>query len=184
MEGEIYRPGMYPYRKGLKVKDAIDLANGLTPNADIDNFVVTYNLTTIDEEGNELQENKILRSVNYQTEILPGSKLKFLRKANVVFVEGNVYSPGLISVNSPISLRDAIEIAGGYRPNTVKRDVYIESRDGTIRKGGRLARVIPGDKIIVPKDLEPKEFDITRFIADLSSTFANIAAILVIVNNN
>lgn len=184
MEGEIYRPGMYPYRKGLKVKDAIDLANGLTPNADIDNFVVTYNVTTLDEKGNELLENRILRSVNYQTEVLPGSKFKFLRKANVIFVEGNVYSPGLISVNSPVSLRDAIEIAGGYKPNTVKKDVYIESRDGTIRKGGRLTRVIPGDKVFVPVDSNPQEFDITRFIADLSSTFANIAAIMVIVNNN
>lgn len=184
MEGEIYRPGMYPYRKGLKVKDAIDLANGLTPNADIDNFVVTYNFTTIDEEGNKILENKILRSVNFQSEVLPGSELNFLKKANIIFVEGNVYSPGLITVSSEISLGDAIEIAGGYKPNTVKRDIYIESRNGTIRKGGRFTRVIPGDKIVVPKDLDPKEFDFTRLIADLSSTFANIAAILVIVNNN
>ena len=31
---------------------------------------------------------------------------------------------------------------------------------------------------------DPDEFDITTFIADLSSTLANIAAILVIVDNN
>ena len=45
-------------------------------------------------------------------------------------------------------------------------------------------RVFPGDSIFVPVNPDPDEFDITSFIADLSSTLANIAAILVIVDNN
>ena len=41
----------------------------------------------------------------------------------------------------------------------------------------------PGDTIVVPLDPEPKEFDITSFIADLATTFANLAAIFVIIDN-
>ena len=41
----------------------------------------------------------------------------------------------------------------------------------------------PGDTIVVPLDPDPSDFDITRFIADLASTLANIAAILVIIDN-
>ena len=49
---------------------------------------------------------------------------------------------------------------------------------------GRAKRLDPGDSIFVPVDPDPDEFDLTTFIADLSTTLANIAAILLIVDNN
>ena len=49
---------------------------------------------------------------------------------------------------------------------------------------GRFLRVYPGDTIIVPVDPDPNPFDITTFIADISTTLANIAAILVVIENN
>ena len=39
-------------------------------------------------------------------------------------------------------------------------------------------RLNPGDTVVVPVDPNPDEFDITTFISDLSTTLANIAAIL------
>ena len=41
----------------------------------------------------------------------------------------------------------------------------------------------PGDKIIVPLDTSPQDFDVTSFLADLAATLANIAAILIVVDN-
>ena len=41
----------------------------------------------------------------------------------------------------------------------------------------------PGDKIVVPLNPNPRDFNFTQFIADFSSTLANIAAIIVIVDN-
>ena len=49
---------------------------------------------------------------------------------------------------------------------------------------GRAKRVFAGDSIFIPVNPNPSDFDITTFIADLSSTLANIAAILIIVDNN
>ena len=43
--------------------------------------------------------------------------------------------------------------------------------------------VRPGDTIFVPVDPDPQDFDITAFISDLASTLANIAAILIIADN-
>ena len=43
--------------------------------------------------------------------------------------------------------------------------------------------MFPGDTIFVPVNTNPNEFDITQFIADLSTTLANIAAILILVDN-
>ena len=41
----------------------------------------------------------------------------------------------------------------------------------------------PGDTIFVPVDPDPQTFDITSFVADIATTLANIAAILVIIDN-
>ena len=43
--------------------------------------------------------------------------------------------------------------------------------------------MFPGDTVVVPVDENPSDFEITSFIADLSVTIANIAAILLIVDN-
>ena len=49
---------------------------------------------------------------------------------------------------------------------------------------GRVQYLLPGDSVFIPVNPNPTTFDITQFIADLSTTLANIAAILVIADNN
>ena len=71
--------------------------------------------------------------------------------------------------------------------NSLKRKSYVIKANGQIENArtflGRTQRLDPGDTIIVPLNSNPSEFDITTFIADLSTTLANIAAILLIVDN-
>jgi len=87
-----------------------------------------------------------------------------------------------------MTLANAVELAGGYKPNSIKKNTYVTRANGEIEKvnvfRGRAKRIFPGDAIFVPVDSNPDEFDITSFFADLSSTLANIAAILVIADNN
>ena len=103
-------------------------------------------------------------------------------------VDGNVYSPGLIALERVTSMSRAIELAGGYKPYSLKKQAYVKRANGRIEKAGffngRAKRVFPGDTVFVPVDPNPSEFDITTFVADLSSTLANIAAILIIADNN
>ena len=69
----------------------------------------------------------------------------------------------------------------------MKKRAYVRHANGEIDKAniftGRLKRLKPGDTVVVPLNPDPDEFDITIFIADLSTTLANIAAILLIVDN-
>ena len=69
----------------------------------------------------------------------------------------------------------------------MKRRSYIKRANGEIDKAniflGRVKRLSPGDSVIVQLDPNPSDFDITTFVADLSTTLANIAAILLIVDN-
>jgi hypothetical protein len=81
----------------------------------------------------------------------------------------------------------AIEQAGGYKPYSMKKRAYVRRADGEIEKAslflGRSKRIYPGDTIVVPVDPNPSDFDITTFVSDISTTLANIAAILLIVDN-
>ena len=72
-------------------------------------------------------------------------------------------------------------------PHSMKKSAYVRKANGEIDKAnlfrGRAKRVYAGDIVVVPVDPNPSDFDITAFVADISTTLANIAAILLIVDN-
>ena len=41
----------------------------------------------------------------------------------------------------------------------------------------------PGDKIVVPLDPDPTDFNAVAFFADVAQIFANVAALIAIVDN-
>ena len=190
IKGEINRPGTYPLRDGLTLNEAIQLAGGITEIGSINSVSVTKILLSIDEDGNQFTEEELVSNIDLNFQIADNNTITILPKTNVIKVDGNVYNPGFIAhqTGRGMTLSNAIELAGGYKPYSLKRSTYVTRANGEIEKvnlfRGRAKRVFPGDAIFVPADPNPDEFDITSFIADLSSTLANIAAILVIADNN
>ena len=189
IEGEINKPGTYPLRAGLTLEQALDLAGGITEFGSINSVSVSQIFKRLDESGNEMQENELVGNINLDFEISDGNIISILPKTNVVRVEGNVYSPGLVAHSGRgMSMMQAIELAGGFKPNSLKKRSYVIRANGEIEKAdlfrGRAKRVFPGDSIFVPLDPEPSDFDITTFVADLTSTLANLAAILVIIDRD
>lgn len=185
--GEVNKPGTYPLKKGTTLKEAVELAGGLTE-------LSTFSNVTLKQEFSEIIDDKeivSLQSVSNLSEnfeIGPNSVINALAFENVIRVEGNVYNPGLVAYdNRGMSMSDAIEQAGGFKPYSLKKRTYIKRSNGKIDKAsifrGSAKRVFPGDTIFVPVDENPEEFDITRFITNLSTTLANLAAILVVINN-
>ena len=87
-----------------------------------------------------------------------------------------------------MSMSKAIELAGGYKPYSLKKRAYVVRANGEIERAnlfrGRAKRVFPGDSIFVPVDPDPEEFDITSFVSDLSTTLANIANIFILIDND
>ena len=190
INGEVNKPGTYPLRKGLTLGDAIKKAGGITQLGSVNSLSVSKSLLRLDEQGNEIEDTELVGNIDLAFEITDRNVITVLPKTNVVRVDGNVYSPGLIAHQSGrgMTMANAIELAGGYKPYSIKGRSYVIRANGEIEKAnlfrGRTKRVFPGDSIFVPVDPNPDDFDITSFIADLSSTLANIAAILIIVDNN
>ena len=142
----------------------------------------------MDVDGNETTSSKVIHNITLDFQIGVNSVIIASPFENVVRVEGNVYNPGLITYVKGAKLPRYIELAGGRKPNTLRNRIYIRRANGNIEQSGKITlglgkRVYPGDTIIVPVNPEPREFDITAFISDLSTTLANIAAILLIVDN-
>ena len=190
IEGEVALPGTYPLKDGLTLNEAIQFAGGVTEIGSINSVSVTKKLTTLDINGNNINEIERVSNIDLDFQITDNNTITILPKTNVIKVTGNVYNPGFIAHQSGkgMSLTNAVELAGGYKPNSIKKASYVVRANGEIEQvnifNGRAKRIFPGDAIFVPVDPNPNEFDITSFVADLSSTLANIAAILVIADNN
>ncbi len=191
IDGEVKKPGTYPLKQGLTLAEALNKAGGITELGSINSLSVTKPLFRIDEEGNTIEESESVSNVNFDFEISDKTSITILPKTNVIRVNGNVYNPGLVASKSntgSMTMSKAIELAGGYKPYSMKSRAYVIRANGEIEKAnlfrGRGKRIFPGDSVFVPLDPNPNEFDITSFIADLSTTLANIAAILIIVDNN
>lgn len=190
INGEINRPGTYPLRPGISLSEAIEVAGGITELGSINSLSVTKSFVRFDENGDEIEETELVGNIDLNFTITDKNIISVKPKTNVIRVLGNVYNPGLVahSGKRSMTMSNAIELAGGYKPNSIKRNSYVIRANGEIEQvnifRGTAKRIFPGDAIFVPLDPNPDEFNITTFLADLSTTLANIAAILVIADNN
>ncbi len=189
IEGEVLKPGIYPMGKEvITVGEALAKAGGLTSMSSTRNIIVKQETSTVDRNGNIEIKQESVNNVNLSFEIGVNSVIIAAPLENVVRVVGNVYNPGLITYQEGLRYPRYIELAGGFKPDTLKNRTYIKRANGNIEKVNgffisRGKRVYAGDTIFVPENLNPSDFDITSFVADLSSTLANVAAIFLIVDN-
>jgi protein involved in polysaccharide export with SLBB domain len=189
ISGEVNKPGYYPLAEGLKLADAIRMAGGLTNNGSINNIYLTAEFESFDEQSNKVKLVQPIGNVSLDYLIGKNNSIFINSKSNLIKVEGNVYNPGLIALNNKrLTVKDAIELAGGYKKHSLKRQTYVTRANGKINKVGitlgRAMRVYEGDSIFVPINPSPQDFNASTFIADLATTLANIIAILAIIDNN
>jgi len=188
VEGEVKKPGTFVFKDGITVNDAITKAEGLTQLADFKNIVVFKEFTELNDDDEKITTTAVVANTDLDFIIGANTVIKVLKTENVVKVEGNVYNPGLIAFTQGLTMSQAITQAGGYKPYSMKKRAYVKKANGEVDKAnifrGRAKRLNPGDAIFVPVEENPSDFDITTFISDLSTTLANIAAILIVVENN
>ena len=189
IKGEINRPGTYPISGATTLLEAINMAGGLTERGSVNSVSVVKNLKRFNAEGDEVDESELVGNIGPNFEIDHRNVITVFPITNVVRVSGNVYNPGLVAINSnKMSMANAIELAGGYKPYSLKKSSYLIRANGEIEKAdlfrGRAKRVFPGDSIFVPSNPDPQDFNLSMFIAELSSTLANLAAILILVDRN
>ena len=188
VKGQVNKKGRYQLKKGMSVDDAINLAEGFTELANQKAIIITEVFTSTNDLGDTIEETRQVNNANLDFELTDGSVVNVLPLENVVSVQGNVYNPGLVTFAKAKTVNKYINLAGGPKPNTLSTKIYVKRANGRIKRAtffqGIGTIVQPGDTIFVPEDPNPSEFNVTSFTADILSVLTNIAAILVIVDNN
>jgi len=193
IDGEVNRPGTYPLKKGTTLQDAINAADGLTEFANIDAIDIFIQNENTEEDKNTEEGETSSSSIKVNNidldYVLTDQSIVNIRKAvPFIEVEGNVYNPGLIAYETNMTMGQAIELAGGYKPNSLKKRVYVQRANGKVDKAnlfrGKAKRIYQGDKIFVPIDPNPQDFDTASFTSSILGILTNIAAILVVIDNS
>ncbi|MGR5094943.1 SLBB domain-containing protein [Vibrio maritimus] len=122
--GEVKHPGNYPIASGTTVKDLVEAAGGLTPDAFIMNAELSRNVFDTQEQRSVLDVlrinlgNALLGDVNENMQVGPRDRLNVLEQpyANLrrtVTLRGEVRFPGTYSVRQGETMSELIERAGG-----------------------------------------------------------------------
>jgi protein involved in polysaccharide export with SLBB domain len=166
IDGEVHRPAIYETRNGNSVADAIQLAGGLTPEAD----TAKVELTRIDPGLHrvvlqvDLSEGGGRSELVRNGDVLQISRLRPTLDAGVL-VQGHVFTPGAFAYQPGMRLTDVIRSVDDLRPNAdlhyilIRRELPPDRRvtvisadlDAALREPGSAAdvRLLPRDRLMV-----------------------------------
>lgn len=187
ISGEVQNPGSYPFSKDKALSFYIKNAGGLSELGDLNSIIVSEKVQTFNSDGDIEIISKSVNDVTLDYIVAQNSNIQVLKRENFVQTMGNIYQPGIVSYNKRYSVKDYISLSGGLKQDTLRRKIYVQSKNGKVTTMNPVKmhfyRPNPGDKIVIPVNDKPRDLDFTTFISELSSTLANIAAILILVDN-
>ena len=196
IEGEVNRSGTFPFKQGMTIQDVIDLAEGFTPFANpkgvilFDEWEPLLDKDELEEKGMDhspLMQDPVA-NITPEFKIAENAFIRVLPLKNHVSVDGAVYRPGLVTYTGPKSVKFYLKQAGGATSEAEFQDSYLTRANGEVitlnKQNQKWTKVEPGDQIFIPINMNPSEFDATRFTADIVSILTNLATIIFIVDSN
>lgn len=132
VRGAVYRPGDFELKPGMQLKQLIELAGGLRPDAfrargiiarlneDLTAASVAFNVAGV------LAGNEKLPLV--REDIVTISSIFDLRDQQMVDVQGAVRMPGHLPYREGITLRDVLQLSGGFAEGADKANIEIARR--------------------------------------------------------
>jgi len=212
VKGEVVYAGIYAISdKNERISNVVKRAGGLMPDAFTIGATLTrdYKLSNAEIEARRLMmkkdttltdkifaENKsypvgieldkILASPGSSIDLLlqPGDVINIPRELQTVKVSGSVMNPLALTYEKRMSLRNYINMAGGYDEMARKSKTYVIYPNGTTAStSGFIFRsspkITPGSEIIVPKKPEKKGGDNTMKWISIASGMSTLAIAIV-----
>ena len=157
VDGEIHRPAIYEIRNESSVADVIQLAGGLTAEADTSNAA----LTRIDSDLHRVVlEVNLTGGAGRSEPVRNGDSLRVSRLRPTldagVLVEGYVYTSGAFAYRAGMRLTDAIRTVDELRPNAdlhyilIRRELPPDRRITVLSADLTAALQAPGSPADVP----------------------------------
>jgi protein involved in polysaccharide export with SLBB domain len=157
VEGAVYIPGTYSLESVSTIKQLIDNAGGLTPEA-------VMGQSTLFRVNNGI-ENEVV-NINLQDEKALATSLKvgdrlYITSASEIFdagfirIEGEVNNPGAFQYKAGMSLSDILILAQGFTANANKNEVSVYQN--FLQNGQTITQtetIAIGDNLIAEKDIQ------------------------------
>jgi protein involved in polysaccharide export with SLBB domain len=159
--GAVERPGVYDWKPGWRVSDALATAGGLNAR----NELVEATLSRARQRAVVLDLNTLLRDPADSANVVleGGDTLRFVSRVAQVSVAGQVKNPGSFTVPLGSSVLEVIALAGGANPNAALTQTTIRRRNDPVPqtldllemmapgKVDAAPRVEDGDLIVIPE---------------------------------
>jgi polysaccharide export outer membrane protein len=159
--GGVVKPGPVPLTHGMTLLQAISQAGGLAPTADLESAFV---LRTREQIPVDLVRLIQRGQVDQNIVLQPGDTI-VLPVADVVYVHGEVKSPGLFKFSKTLTILQVIAQAGGFTPMASPRRVSLLRQNGSkvdkvninvndmMSNSGGDMPLKPNDIVVVPQRL-------------------------------
>ena len=213
VEGEILFPGTYALaQKNSRLSDLVKQAGGASEWAYVKGSRLSRRMTPeeklrmqstldmLDNTRDSLDASKLNIAETYVVGIdleaalanpggdadIPlrdGDVLLIPEHLNIVKISGNVLYPNVVSYNSNMTIKDYIQMAGGYGFDAKRSRAYVVYLNGTVKKAKKLNKAVvqPGCEIIVPQ--RKKKEDSLQKILSVATTSSSIATMLATMYN-
>ena len=213
VEGEILFPGTYALaQKNSRLSDLVQQAGGASEWAYVKGSRLSRRMTPeeklrmqstldmLDNTRDSLDASKLNIAETYVVGIdleaalanpggdadIPlrdGDVLLIPEHLNIVKISGNVLYPNVVSYNSNMTIKDYIQMAGGYGFDAKRSRAYVVYLNGTVTKAKKLNKTVvqPGCEIIVPQ--RKKKEDSLQKILSVATTSSSIATMLATMYN-
>lgn len=213
VEGEILFPGTYALsQKSTRLSDLVKQAGGASEWAYVKGSRLSRRMTPeertrmqstlamLDNTKDSLDVSKIDIAETYFVGIdleaalaNPGSDADILLRdgdvllipeyLNTVKISGNVLYPNVVTYNSNMTVKDYVQMAGGYGFDAKRSRAYVVYINGTVAKAKKLSKAVvqPGCEIIVPQKMRKE--DSLQKILSVATTSSSIATMLATIYN-
>ncbi len=112
--GEVEKPGTYEYVAQRRLLDVLAIANGLKSDAGPYAYITRYNSKTSKSVNYIIDLDDLVKNGNMaQNHMILGGDVVFIPKSGQCFVDGAVRKPGTYSLESNMTITEAIALAGG-----------------------------------------------------------------------
>lgn len=107
-----------------------------------------------------------------------GDVIRVPETSNLVLVSGEVLFPNALVYEPQATVDDYVQRAGGFNQGADKARLIVLRQDGSVVPGTEVARLQPGDEIMVLPKIETKNVEITRGITQILYQIAVSAKVL------
>ena len=181
VNGAGWFPGVYAIqRSGETVIDILQRAGGLRPEA--------YPMaSTLNRRGQiiRLSFEEIINNPRSKEnfDVFDRDTLTISVKPNLVFIQGEVNTPGVYKYYPNLSLNGYLEQAGGYTTKAELKEVWVTYPDGSSKQRRWLKnpRIYDGSIIVVGREKASEPLDKTEFAKEMTTILANFAQVVSII---